>query len=312
MMTGVLAALGAGLLWGMVFIVPLLLPGYSGTEISLGRYVAFGLVALIAGWFDRTRMSVLTWADWKTAAQLSVIGNLAYYAALASAIQLAGAPLPSVIIGTLPLTIAVCAKLSAPHGQIAWKRLILPLILILAGIILVNISELRQFHGTLTSYTGGALLAALALAAWTWYSIRNSRHLQSSPHITSASWSTAQGLSTLPVALAGFLILTVIDYAHSGVWSAPLGQQPTRFCSIMLLTGLLGSWLGIQLWNFSSQRLPSTLGGLLIVFETLASLLYAFLYRSRMPDWHILSGAALLCTGVGLAVILFQDQAKTG
>jgi len=311
MLTGILAAMGAGLVWGLVFIVPLLLPDYSGVEISLGRYVAFGLIAAVLAWFDRRRMARMSWADWKAAAQLSSIGNLVYYAALASAIRLADAPLPTVIIGTLPLTIAVCAKLTAPHGQLAWNRLIMPLALILAGIILVNISELRGFHGALSSYIGGALLACVALLAWTWYPIKNSRHLQDHPHITSASWSTAQGLTTLPLALAGFLILTGFRYAHSGVWLSPLGAQPARFCLIMLMTGLLGSWLGIQLWNFSSQRLPSTLGGLLIVFETLAALLYAFLFRGHMPDWRILAGAALLCSGVALAVILFKEQARS-
>ena len=311
MLTGILAAMGAGLVWGLVFIVPLLLPDYSGIEISLGRYVAFGLIAAMLAWFDRRRMAALTWADWTAAAQLSSIGNLVYYAALASAIQLADAPLPTVIIGTLPLTIAVCAKLTAPHGQLAWNRLILPLAFILAGIILVNISELRGFHGTLSNYIGGALLACVALLAWTWYPIKNSRHLQANPHISSASWSTAQGLTTLPLALAGFLGLTAIHYFQSGIWVSPLGAHPARFCLIMLMTGLLGSWLGIQLWNFSSQRLPSTLGGLLIVFETLAALLYAFIFRSHLPDWRILAGAALLCCGVALAVILFQEQVKS-
>lgn len=311
MLLGILAAMGAGLLWGLVFIVPLLLPDYSGVEISLGRYVAFGCIALVLAWFDRRRMAALSWADWKTAAQLSSIGNLLYYAALASAIQLADAPLPTVIIGTLPLSIAVCAKLTLPHGQLAWNRLILPLAFILAGIILVNLSELRGFHGALSNYIGGALLACLALLAWTWYPIKNSRHLQANPHISSASWSTAQGLTTLPLALAGYLTLTAYRYFQSGVWVAPLGNHPARFCSIMLMTGLLGSWMGIQLWNFSSQRLPATLGGLLIVFETLAALLYAFIFRAHLPDWRILAGAALLCSGVALAVILFQEQGKS-
>jgi len=303
--------MGAGLVWGLVFIVPLLLPDYTGIEISLGRYVAFGCIALVLGWFDRRRMALLTWADWKIAAKLSVTGNLVYYAALASAIQLADAPLPTVIVGTLPLSIAVCAKLTSPHGHLPWNRLILPLAVILVGIILVNSSELRQFHGALVNYVGGGLLACVALIAWTWYPIKNSRHLQESSHISSAAWSTAQGLTTLPLALAGFLVLTLFQSSQSGTWVSPLGNHPARFCMIMSMTGLLGSWLGIQLWNFSSQRLPATLGGLLIVFETLAALLYAFIYRGQLPDWRIVTGAALLCAGVALAVILFQEQAKT-
>jgi len=47
MLIGILCALGAGLLWGLVFIVPLLLADYPGLMLSFGRYIAFGLIALI-------------------------------------------------------------------------------------------------------------------------------------------------------------------------------------------------------------------------------------------------------------------------
>ena len=42
---GIACALAAGLLWGLVFIVPVLLPDYSAAQLSAGRYLAFGLVA---------------------------------------------------------------------------------------------------------------------------------------------------------------------------------------------------------------------------------------------------------------------------
>ena len=51
--TGTLFALAAGLMWGLVFIGPLLLPDYPATLQSFGRYLAFGLIALPLAWFDR-------------------------------------------------------------------------------------------------------------------------------------------------------------------------------------------------------------------------------------------------------------------
>ena len=44
--TGVLYALAAGLMWGLVFVGPLLLPEYPAALQSVGRYLAFGLIAL--------------------------------------------------------------------------------------------------------------------------------------------------------------------------------------------------------------------------------------------------------------------------
>jgi len=45
MTAGVLFALTAGLMWGLVFVVPLLLPDYPAMLLSVGRYLAFGLIA---------------------------------------------------------------------------------------------------------------------------------------------------------------------------------------------------------------------------------------------------------------------------
>ena len=51
-----MCALGAGLLWGLVFVAPLMLRDYPGMVLSFGRYIAFGLIALVPAWFDRSSM----------------------------------------------------------------------------------------------------------------------------------------------------------------------------------------------------------------------------------------------------------------
>jgi drug/metabolite transporter (DMT)-like permease len=70
----------------------------------------------------------------------------------------------------------------------------------------------------------------------------------------------------------------------------------------MFAIGLLASWLGTLCWNEASQRLPPTLAGQLIVFETLAALTYAFALRSRLPSAEALLGVLLLVLGVAWAV----------
>ena len=59
MLIGVLCALGAGLVWGIVFIAPLLLYDYPGIVLSFGRYLAFGLIAIVPALFDRKRVATL-------------------------------------------------------------------------------------------------------------------------------------------------------------------------------------------------------------------------------------------------------------
>ena len=46
MLFGLLFALAAGLMWGLVFVAPIMLPGYAPALLTVGRYLAFGLIAL--------------------------------------------------------------------------------------------------------------------------------------------------------------------------------------------------------------------------------------------------------------------------
>jgi len=79
MWSGILFALAAGLLWGIVFVGPLLLPDYPAALQSAGRYLAFGLIAAPLAWLDRSELRKLTLADWIGAVKLSIAGNLLYY-----------------------------------------------------------------------------------------------------------------------------------------------------------------------------------------------------------------------------------------
>src|SRR5690606_14076678 len=124
MWMGTLFALIAGMMWGLVFVGPLLLPEYSAALLSAGRYLAFGLIALPLAWFDRARLGQLSRGDWVEALKLSAVGNLIYYLCLAAAIQRAGGPLPTMIIGTLPVVIAIAANLrnAKRDGRLPWAK----------------------------------------------------------------------------------------------------------------------------------------------------------------------------------------------
>jgi drug/metabolite transporter (DMT)-like permease len=82
----------------------------------------------------------------------------------------------------------------------------------------------------------------------------------------------------------------------------PFGPRPAEFVLLMFAIGLFASWLGTLCWNEASQRLPPTLSGQLIVFETLAALTYAYALRKSLPAVQTLVGIALLVGGVVWAV----------
>jgi drug/metabolite transporter (DMT)-like permease len=309
MFHGILFALAAGLMWGLVFIGPLLLPDYPAALQAFGRYVAFGLIALPLAWIDRRRLAQFSRSDWVEAAKLGLVGNILYYLFLASAIGRAGGPLPTMLIGTLPVVIAVTSNLrdAKRDGRLPWLKLLPSLALIAAGIGCVNQAELTHLQSSTSPdpdadfgrYALGGLLTVGAVACWTWYPLRNADWLRHHPDRSPRAWATAQGVATLPLALLGYLGWWVWSAAvATEPFPMPFGPRPGFFLALMFAIGLFASWLGTICWNEASQRLPTTLAGQLIVFETLSALAYALLLRGTLPPLLTGIGVALLVAGV--------------
>jgi drug/metabolite transporter (DMT)-like permease len=321
---GLLCALGAGCLWGLVFIAPAALPDYPATLLSFGRYLAFGLIALPLALHARAALRALTRADWARAFELALTGNIIYYCFLAAAIQIASPPLPTMMIGSLPVVIAVCSNLftSGPEERrMPWRKLAPSLLLIAAGIALVNRDEAARLMSSnagsalsSNALAAGALLALGAVAAWTVYPIRNASWLKQRPSIASFTWATAQGLASLPLALVGYVAVIVFftpsGFGSSASVAAWLGPRPLVFLAWMFVIAFFASWLGTLLWNRASQLLPTALTGQLIVFETLAALAMGYAWRGAWPPLWSAVGIACLVAGVVVGVRAFQPPAQ--
>ncbi|MBJ9323415.1 MULTISPECIES: DMT family transporter [Citrobacter] len=306
MISGVLYALLAGLMWGLIFVGPLIVPEYPAVLQSMGRYLALGLIALPIAWLGRARLRQLVRKDWVTALTLTMMGNLIYYVCLASAIQRTGAPVSTMIIGTLPVVIPVFANLlySQRDGKLSWWRLSPALVLIGIGLLCVNISELNQglpdFSGW--RYGSGIALALVSVMCWAWYALRNARWLRENPDKHPMMWATAQALVTLPVSLLGYIAACLWLNGQTPDFALPFGPRPGVFIGLMIAIAVLCSWVGALCWNVASQKLPTVILGPLIVFETLAGLLYTFILRQEFPPLLTVSGIALLMVGVVIAV----------
>ncbi|EMM1151934.1 DMT family transporter [Citrobacter freundii] len=306
MISGVLYALLAGLMWGLIFVGPLIVPEYPAVLQSMGRYLALGLIALPIAWLGRARLRQLGRKDWVTALTLTMMGNLIYYVCLASAIQRTGAPVSTMIIGTLPVVIPVFANLlySQRDGKLSWWRLSPALVLIGIGLLCVNISELNQglpdFSGW--RYGSGIALALISVVCWAWYALRNARWLRENPDKHPMMWATAQALVTLPVSLLGYIAACLWLNGQTPDFALPFGPRPAVFIGLMIAIAVLCSWVGALCWNVASQKLPTVILGPLIVFETLAGLLYTFILRQEFPPLLTVSGITLLMVGVVIAV----------
>jgi len=305
---GLLAGTGAGLVWGLAFLVPVLLPGWSAVAVTAGRYLAYGILSLALLVYEGRAAWRLTRQHWRAALAFAVTGNVGYYLLLVIGIQKIGAPITDTIIGSIPVVVAVVSNWHAP--ALPWRRLVLPVALSLAGLALINAVEFTGTHPSAAAPLGARLIglaaAVAAVALWTWYALANARFLGARPGIAARSWSSVVGLATLVVTFAALLPVTFLGHTS---WSAVSRRDAAMFLAGIALLGVAVSWGGTWLWNTASARLPTTTAGLLINVETVSGYVYVYLARHQWPPPGQLLGFALILAGVGLALTRGQTPA---
>lgn len=309
---GVLCGLLAGAFWGMVFIAPKLLPVFSPWELAIGRYLAYGLVAFVAALPLMRRIArKLTRADCVALLRQAFTGNLLYYVLLAFGVQLAGVGPTSLIIGILPISVTIMGR--RDHGAVPLSRLIWPLLVVAAGIACINIDLFGgggHAHGagagdalhSVWQRLAGVLCAAGALVCWTFYAVDNARYLQRNPQYSGNEWSALYGISTGAVSV----VLALLGWLLAGdrLAAAGGGRDWQWFWLVNAAVALGASLIGNNLWNISSRRLPLTLSGQMIVFETLFALAYGFVFDHRWPRPLEIAAIVLLMIGVAWSVRL--------
>ncbi|WP_322104088.1 DMT family transporter [Paraburkholderia sp. J41] len=304
MQRGVLYGVLAGALWGTVFVVPRQLAEFSPLLLSSGRYVMYGLVSLAALVPMLRRVwPRLTRADLVALVKLALMGNVLYYLFLASAIHLVGIAPASLIVGVLPVTVTLLGR--RDHGAVPLARLVWPLAMIAAGIVCINVdvftaSGNAASHASVLTRIAGLGCAVGALVCWTWFAVENARYLHRNAHFSGNEWSVLWGVVT--GALGGVLWLAVLALPSGWVQDAVPAARWTTFWQLNLVLAIGASWLGNGLWNAAAKRLPLTLSGQMIVFETLFALLYGFLYDHRLPRALEMAAIALLVAGVSGSV----------
>lgn len=278
MLTGILAGLAAGALWGMGFVAPRMVPGLSPVDFTAGRFLFYGAMSLAL--MVLARRSV-----WPTRQQalaalgLSVLGFTGYYLSLVVAIRSAGTEVPSLIIGTIPVWMMLLGK---PAG-LRWAALLPGLLLTLLGLGLM----MRATQGGLApnasasgvpDFWHGVAFALSAMVLWTAFGLLNAAWLKKHSEVNATTWANWLGVATGLGALVLWLAL--------GTDAKGLLAQPDIGLAAMLCvaTGLGSAWLATILWNIASQRLSASLCGQLIVSETLFALFYSFVWDGQWPS----------------------------
>ncbi|MFC5524082.1 DMT family transporter [Polaromonas jejuensis] len=292
MLTGVLAGLAAGALWGLVFVVPRMLTmgegGYSSVDLTAGRFAVYGVVAAAVMLLGLGRRRWPTPRQAGAALVMSVLGFSGYYLLLVLAIRDAGTEVPTLIIGTIPLWIMLLGK---PLG-LRWSALLPGLLLTFAGLLLMMGSTQGAGAGDATHFWRGIVFALISLLCWTVFAIVNSAWLKRHPEVNATDWANWLGVATG----LGALLMWLAAGSGAGVLAAR--EERASFALLCVMAGFGSTWLATILWNMASQRLSASLCGQLIVSETIFALLYSFAWDGHWPTPAQFGACVLFTLGI--------------
>jgi drug/metabolite transporter (DMT)-like permease len=148
-------------------LVPLLLPGWSAVAVTTGRYLAYGLLSVLLFTAGGRVMRGLARRHWRPALAFAIAGNAGYYLLLVLGIDLIGAPVTDMIIGCIPVTLALVANLIW-HAH-RWRKLAVPIALATTGLLLATLpgGQAPASSGRSAAAELFGLLAAFgAVALW--------------------------------------------------------------------------------------------------------------------------------------------------
>ncbi|MDH4412383.1 MAG: DMT family transporter [Rhizobium sp.] len=303
MLLGILAGLLTCALWGLTFVAPRLIDPYSALDLTVMRYGAFALGCLVLMIHPRLRPRGFSRPMWLIGLALGSVGYIGYFLAAAFAVLLAGAAIPPLIVGLMPVVLAVIAN--ARDRSLPWSRLTLPLVLILIGVSVVNVDTLaRTEPAELGALLLGILLSFVALSTWVAYGLINSVVMNGPNPPQSFHWTAVQGMG------AGIGVLCLLPFATFPDLMAAGVEGTGRFVFWALLLGLAGSLMATWLWLIAATRMPLALAAQLIVAETVFGLAFGFLYEARLPTMWEAIGIVLQIAGVGLAIAIFNQARK--
>jgi drug/metabolite transporter (DMT)-like permease len=276
-LTGIVAGLAAGALWGMGFVAPRVIPGFTAVDFTVGRFIVYGIMSLLLLVLAQGAVRP-TGRQAMTAVGMSFLGFTGYYLLLVLAIRDAGTEVPSLIIGTIPIWMMLLGK---PAG-LKWAGLLPGLLLTMLGLgLMMNASygaslDVSAAQGA--AFWRGVAFALVSMVLWTAFGLLNAAWLKRHCGISAGTWTNWLGIATGAGSIALWL------FAGSDVNTFARQPQWALFAMLCIATGAGSAWLATVLWNVASQRLSASLCGQLIVSETIFALVYSFMWDGHWPS----------------------------
>lgn len=309
MIMGILLVLTACVFWGLIFVIPCFMEGFSCIEVALGRYFFYGIIAFCAIAIQgRSFFRGISKQMWLTAGLFALVVNIIYFTSLVLGVRYANASITALLSGLGPITVAYYSNWKEKTGS--YSSLTFPSIALVVGLILVNIPA---FDGTIEHSIGeyllGLVFALLSLGAWTWFVVSNARFLKQYSELTPSRWANIMGAVTLGwVILIGIGLALTLGTEEDWIRYTVASDERNAFLIGTALLGLTCSWLGFYLWYKASTLLPVCLAGQLAIFETIFGLIFVFFIEGQMPTLLEVVGILIMIGGITASVRMLSTE----
>lgn len=306
MIKGIIFALLACFVWGMIYVIPSLLMDYNAIEITIMRYAFYGGLSTFLFALKRKKYAFRVWV---VAFTLALFGHVLYYCATVVGLRLASAPVTILIGGLVPIVVAFYGNWEMRECK--FSCLIVPTIGITLGMLLVNFSEIDWTFETESrgEYVLGLFSAFLALFFWSWYAVRNGRFLKENSHILHGDWASLLGIGTFFWVLL-FLAAAALGWHNTIDWQKYTTPSKSLYFFLggTFFLGTVCAWGGVFFWNRASVYLPLSVAGPMVIFETIFGLTFVYLAQSRAPSSLELIGVISMLAGIVYIIIKLRKS----
>lgn len=303
---GVTFALAACLIWGLIFVVPEIMNGFSAIEVALGRYFVYGVISATLFFHGKSHGKYqYPRIVWIKSLYFSLISTVSYYTFLVLALRYSSPAIVALILGISPITIAFYGNWK--QKEVPFKQLILPSLLILLGLITINFPYLQEASEP-SSFLLGLVFTLISLGSWSWYVVANTQFFKDYPSVHSSEWSTIIGTATLFWVLLFAVVLFIFFPEQLNIDKYFIFDKDLQgFLLGSAILGVFCSWVGAFLWNQASHYLPIALAGQLTVFETIFGATFVYITSHTFPSLTESCGIAILLTAVVYGIRKFSS-----
>lgn len=306
---GILFALLACACWGLSMICPVLAPNFTALEVTLGRYLFYGLLSLGLWLLSYCReRKTHPWPVWKMAFLFACTGNVVYYALEVIGVKMIGPSMVALLFAINPIFVTLYGNLK--QKEIPYSMIILPIVLVGFGIFFVHAHDLTiKAETSPIEFWSGVAITLMSISMWAWYAVNNSGYLKKQQALTATDFNVMIGVWCFVLALIGMGGLSIFRPDSLTLFSPDLTSADySWFLAATLLLGIFGSFFGSFFWLKASKMLPVTLAGQIIVAETCFGLLYTYIHEFRFPGIYECLGFALAIGGVLISIRRIQQH----